>query len=768
MGSPDRSIRFKIFSLLLIPLSSLVAVWLFAAVTSADDGLNYFRSRAESTTLLTPTAGALFGLEAEQQVSVQYIATGRPSGTTRLGTQRTKTDAAIAELNKAIASDGFQNWARPEVRSLAEEVSQGLQQLADLREKVDRGGSDWRTVLADYNTLIDEVNSFGDRLPNKVTAEVYEFGIKAIALTRPRSLIIRETALVSGALVKGRPTAADRRLFAATVAHQRALLNDLLPKLPSNAQAQLEDLLATPAFVRLRSLEDQIIATPRPRVTTAEWQATAGKVDEDYQKLTEAMILDMSEITESAASDIILRLVITAVLGLAAVIGGGFLSIRLGRRLAAELASLRTSVLTLSDERLPDIVDRLSRNEDVDVEREAFVLPASTTAEIDQVGRAFAKVQRTAIEAASGQAELRRRIGLIFLNLARRNQSLLRRQLKLLEDMQRKVSSPETLDGLYKVDHLTTRMRRHAEGLIILAGSAPGRSWRHPIPIIDLVRAAVSEIEDYKRIKVEQMPQISIDGAAVADVIHLLAELAENATAFSPPPSRAHIRGDVVGHGYVLEVEDRGLGMEPDQLAEINERLSRPPTFDLADADRIGLFVVARLAAQHDIRVSLRKSPYGGTTAVVLLPHSLIAQASGDPDAPPPPTADEPAEQVPVPEITEGSSRRSGSHRRIIELPPPPAAPSQPPVQPVQRKPAATAGTYGGLPRRLRQASLTPQLRDQQPAEEHDAPAVERSPEEVRSRMASIQRGWARGRSTPVQREGRRDASKKTGPEEKG
>ncbi|ROO87926.1 histidine kinase/DNA gyrase B/HSP90-like ATPase [Actinocorallia herbida] len=770
MSSHQRSIRFKIFTLLLIPLSSLVVVWVFAAVTSVGDGLNYFRSKAESTTLITPTSAALFMLETERQVSVQYVAANRAAGGTGLAPQRAKTDATVTALNAAIASDDFQGWARTELKTVAAETGTGLQKLAELRAKVDRG-VDWRTVMGDYDALIEQVDGLVEQLPNKVTAEVYQAGIDGTTFARVRSMITHETTLLSGAMAKGRPTAADRRLFAAIVAHQRATAQELLPRLPVESRSAAEQVLATPAAVRLKRMEDQIIAGTRPAVSLAEWQETSAQVQVEHQRVLLQMSTGITTLTDEVTSDIILRLVLTGVLGLATVFGGGFLSIRLGRRLAAELTSLRGSVLTLSDERLPDVVDRLSRNEDVDIESESIAPPPSTTTEVGQVGQAFAKVQRTALEAATGQAELRRRIALIFLNLARRNQSLVRRQLKLLEELQRKVSAPETLDGLYKVDHLTTRMRRHAEGLIILAGGAPGRSWRKPIAIVDLVRAAVSEIEDYKRVKVEQMPPISIDGGAVADVVHLVAELAENATAFSPPPSRVLVRGDVVGHGYVLEVEDRGLGMEPELLAEINERLSKPPTFDLADADRIGLFVVGRLAAQHGIQVSLRKSAYGGTTAVVLLPHSLIAKDSGEPDTPPPPAADERLERTSVPEPVDEPRRDRDARWKAAEPAPvpAPAAPPVPPALQAGQAPAATAGTYGGLPRRNRQASLNPQLRDEPAAvEERETPVVERSPEEVRSRMSSIQRGWARGRTAPVQRGGRTDANRNTEPGREG
>jgi signal transduction histidine kinase len=173
-------------------------------------------------------------------------------------------------------------------------------------------------------------------------------------------------------------------------------------------------------------------------------------------------------------------------------------------------------------------------------------------------------------------------------------------------------------------------MRRQAEGLIILSGAPAGRAWRKPVPMHDVVRGSVAEVEDYTRVTVMPMSDASLLGTAVADVIHMLAELVENATVFSPPSTRVNIRGDMVGRGFAIEIEDRGLGMTPEAREEINLRLIDPPEFNLADSDRLGLFVVSRLAVRHDIKVALRRSPYGGTTAVVLLPHPLVIPAGRD------------------------------------------------------------------------------------------------------------------------------------------
>ncbi|GAB3839482.1 sensor histidine kinase [Dactylosporangium cerinum] len=323
-------------------------------------------------------------------------------------------------------------------------------------------------------------------------------------------------------------------------------------------------------------------------------------------------------------------------MGLLAVILSLVLSVRIGRSLARRLDGLRAAALELADERLPSVVSRLRRGVQVDVAAEAPPLRLGTD-EIGQVGEAFNSVQRTAVASAVEESSVRQGMNEVFLNIARRSQTLLHRQLSLLDGMERRTSEPDDLADLFRVDHLATRMRRHAEDLVILAGAAPGRGWRNPVSVIDVVRGAVSEVEDYARVQVQQIGEGAVVGRAVGDIIHLLAELIENATAYSPPHTRVNVTGQLVPNGFVVEVEDRGLGMSEQAIVEANRRLVEPPEFDPANSARLGLFVVAQLAARHGVRVVLRSSPFGGVTAVALLPTDLVvAQPSAVPSPLPP------------------------------------------------------------------------------------------------------------------------------------
>jgi signal transduction histidine kinase len=229
------------------------------------------------------------------------------------------------------------------------------------------------------------------------------------------------------------------------------------------------------------------------------------------------------------------------------------------------------------------------------------------------------------VQAAVSEARVRRGINDVFRNLARRSQSLLERQMALLDALERRAAEPDDLAGLFRLDHLTTRMRRHAENLIVLAGDSPRRAFRDPVPFVDVLRAAAAEVEDYTRV-ISRTPAALV-GPAVADVIHLLAEFVENATIFSPSNTEVRMTGDLVANGYAVDIEDRGQGMLAEQLAAVNASLADPPMFDLSGSDQLGLFVAAQLARRHGIRVTLRQSGYGGVTAIALIPRDLVVLA---------------------------------------------------------------------------------------------------------------------------------------------
>ncbi|NYV78951.1 sensor histidine kinase KdpD, partial [Streptomyces sp. UH6] len=353
----------------------------------------------------------------------------------------------------------------------------------------------------------------------------------------------------------------------------------------------------------------------------------------DRVQTTLREIADHAAHTDPSGSGPLTRALFTpagaaVLLGLLAVAASLVISVRIGRGIVADLVGLRNSALEIARRKLPQAMRKLRAGEEIDVHAEAPHGPPAED-ETGQVAEALGTVHRAALRAAVERAELAGGISGVFVNLARRSQVLVHRQLALLDGMERRAEDPDELSDLFRLDHLTTRMRRHAESLIILSGAAPGRAWSRPVSLTNVVRAAVSEIEDYARVDVRQLAEAAVTGAAVADLTHLLAELVENAAQFSPPHTKVRVTGEAVGNGYAVEVEDRGLGMGPQTLADANRRIEQSEALDLFDSDRLGLFVVSRLAARHGIKVHLRPSPYGGTTAVVLLPRNLLHEETG-------------------------------------------------------------------------------------------------------------------------------------------
>jgi signal transduction histidine kinase len=436
--------------------------------------------------------------------------------------------------------------------------------------------------------------------------------------------------------------------------------------------------------------------------------------------------------------------------GLIVILAAAILMGSFARRLSRDISGLAAAARHLADEQSPQPAERLRGGSNAQADGSA-PRPQPKTAEIAQAAAAIARLQRAATTAAASEASLRDGLRQVFVSLARRNQSLLQRQLRLIDALEQKASDPAALADLFSLDHLTTRMRRHAESLAILSGAAPGRSWRDPVPAIDVIRGAMAEVEDYKRVTVLVGTEDAVAGPAVADMIHLLAELIENATLYSPSSTRVEVRAGRVANGFAVEVDDRGLGMEPEQLSEINQQLARPPDFDLADADRLGLFVGGTLAARHGVRISLRSSPYGGITAIVLMPNGIVVAAQETAPGTQPDTG--PASGMPAgPDLISAGALAVAGQRFA---PPALSAAEQPAAAPdgLARAGQPAASTHYGLPRRTRQANLSPHLRDSSPAAVRPAgpdsrpePSGARAPEGARDLAASLQSGWQRGR----------------------
>ena len=628
MGLRLRSIRTRIFLLVLIPVLSLIGLYGFATFLTARGAVNLGQASTIKSATGEPIGAFLSQIDAERPLALVYLSAPTGANLAVLQVQQNKTTLAATALSSALNSPDTMNNATPAEKHAIATLLTDVKGLPALRAQIRSQIISKPRALDAYNIMVSDAYSvLNQAILEQTDAALVSQGEAFVRMGRAEDLMLQESAIISGDLAARSFPAADRQLFTQLVGAHRALYNQTLPDLQPSYRAYYIHNISPQASAALATMENRLMSDTRvaspPPVQPQAWEAAVGGVATGLSKAATQASNQLTAQASSNSNGTYLELILAGGLGLLAVILSIFVSIVIGRGLIRELAALRQSALELANRQLPDVVRRLADGEDVDVSAEAPELPA-TSDEIGQVRQAFAAVQQTAVEAAVGQARLRQGISDIFRNLARRSQSLLHRQLALLDAMERRAREPEELEDLFRIDHLTTRMRRHAESLIILSGDAPARAWRRPVPFVDVLRAAVAEVEDYTRIKVTANTRAAISGPAVADVIHMIAELAENAVVFSPPNTPVLISGDVVGRGFAVEIEDRGLGLGDERRAELNDLLENPPPFDLSGSDQLGLFVASQLAKKHNIRISLRGSPYGGTTAIVLIPNTLV------------------------------------------------------------------------------------------------------------------------------------------------
>lgn len=367
-------------------------------------------------------------------------------------------------------------------------------------------------------------------------------------------------------------------------------------------------------------------------ITPETWTAAATAKFDGYttveDELVDKAVTEAADISSSARTDAIVNAAIVLVALLAAFILAGLMA----RQMSRSMLRLRNAAFGIAEQRLPSLVDQLSRTDPGRVDTRVQPIPINSQDEIGEVARAFDQVHREAVRLAAEQAMLRGNVNAIFTNLSRRNQSLIEGQLTLITDLENNEADPDQLESLFRLDHLATRMRRNGENLLVLAGEEPGRRWNQPVPLVDVLRAASSEVESYERIELSGVPETEIHGQSVTDLVHLLAELLENATMFSSPQTKVRVTATRLPDSRVMiEIHDKGIGLTAEDFADINHKLANPPTVDAAVSQRMGLFVVGRLADRHGIRVQLRPSgEQAGTTSLVMLPDAITHGGGGE------------------------------------------------------------------------------------------------------------------------------------------
>ncbi|MEV6050608.1 nitrate- and nitrite sensing domain-containing protein [Streptomyces sp. NPDC052107] len=419
----------------------------------------------------------------------------------------------------------------------------------------------------------------------------------------------------------------DIETKAAAMAQQAKSQNPNYVAPPSKPQDMVTDLatLDSPSPAALQQLTLK-------GITPQNWWAVNTLKFDAYRQIESDMadkaVNEASDIADNAkTSAFITGAVVVVALLLAFILAGA-----VARQMSRSMRQLRNAAFGIAEQRLPMLVDQLSRTDPGRVDTRVAPIPITTKDEIGEVARAFDQVHREAVRLASEQALLRGNINAIFTNLSRRNQSLIEGQLTLITDLENNEADPDQLENLFKLDHLATRMRRNGENLLVLAGEEPGRRWDQPVPLVDVLRAASSEVEQYERIELSGVPEAEIHGRAVTDLVHLLAELLENATTFSSPQTKVRVTATRLPDGRIMiEIHDKGIGLTAEDFADINHKLANPPTVDAAISQRMGLFVVGRLSDRHGIRVQLRPSgEQAGTTSLVMLPDAITHGGGGE------------------------------------------------------------------------------------------------------------------------------------------
>ncbi|MFF6947914.1 nitrate- and nitrite sensing domain-containing protein [Streptomyces iakyrus] len=758
------SIRLSLVLLALVPSVTLAAMWGVTTIQMFSEGL-----RLRDQTELSRSTGAMgtdatLALQRERSLSAAWLASPKGSRAA-LDAQREETDKAVAKLvGQADAIEKAPSRISDRLYSVLGSVGS----LEYYRDQVDDPTDiTAQQALDQYSSIIDDQIHAFQELSQVDDGDLTSQAGPLVGLEHAAELVSREDAQLTLAWPTGHLDDETWTQFTELVNTRRWLVKDqVVPQLTGSAKAQTERILASRDWQTLQSVEDQVLASRNAGAASdrialpdaqKRWSGAMDTLSEQYAGLIQQQTTGLLQRSADKADALLLKAALLSAGGLLALLLCVGMSWRITRSLSRRLRGLRRAAVSLAQERLPDVVARLERGETVD--------PESATTELDyghdelgQVARAFNTAQRTAVHTAVELADTRRGFQKIILGIARQSQNLVNLQLSKLDTLEREHTDPDILKGLYELDSTASQLRRYEENLVIVSGERPGRSWSEPVALVDILRSAVGEVAEYQRVEVLTEEEVYVAPPAVADVIHLLAELIDNATAYSPAPGPVTVRAQMVAKGLAVEVEDRGLGMSEEDYASFNEQLAVPPQFDvvaLADDLRLGMFVIGRLAHRHGIAVTLRSSPYGGTTAIVLVPHEIVVrEAPGggvrDADAP----EDEKAavngrdaadaERGETPQGTERAVGPAAEPRPLVAARTASAAPSAAASAPREVVPRQDG--LAPLPRRVPQTSLVEELREESAPAGDDGSLDDFTAEAAASSLAGFQRGTLRAR----------------------
>ncbi|MCI2419454.1 nitrate- and nitrite sensing domain-containing protein [Saccharopolyspora sp. K220] len=670
------TIQARLLTIALVPSVAALLVGVGLSGYLIFQGLNVHGYAGKLAAAAEPSGRFVVDIQDERQLTLLLLS-DRAQNRTQLDDARRETDIALSEMD--TIAEGLADASPDEAAATIEEFRGQLAAVREVRKQVDSGPGDLNAVYGFYNGLVDSLNmsmrAYARAAPDSTVA--YE-QLMAVDLLDAADSMARGHALAMARTTSGM-TQEQYHEYIHQIGAFHDNLNSLVPRMTPTEQQHYKDIQKGPAWQRIDGVQDaleaagsqansgQIIRLP---VSTRDWQSSAHDLAGQLNSLSGEHSGYAASIGASMARATLITSLVTGSLIVVIALVVFLVALRLSHRLVRRLTRLRDETLAMSEQELPNVVARLRAGTQVDVENEVPWLSHGND-EIGQVANAFNQAQRTAIAATVQEAETRHGVRSVFLNIAHRSQVMVHRQLQVLDKAERKLEDPDQLELLFQLDHLATQSRRNAENLIILGGERPGRQWRNPVLLHDVVQGAVAETEFYARVEINRLPDISVQGRVVADLVHLIAELVDNATAFSPPESRVEVRGNVVGKGIIVEIEDQGIGLEPEKLEVLNKMLGTRPDFAvmaLSDEAQMGLFVVAQLSARHGIKVTLRESAYGGIRALVLLPTSVVVDRADQSDrldqAGRPELSNPAAETGPQPAVAEGRKTRSKIPRK--------------------------------------------------------------------------------------------------------
>ncbi|MCX4095561.1 ATP-binding protein [Nocardia sp. alder85J] len=730
-------IRTRVLAIALVPSAALLLTASGTVTVLTVQAYSAQQLADYRKTVIAPLLRFIGTVQDERGASLLAV-TGAGSQADLPGT-RQRLDLALAETARISAKGA--SLDRAGISRFTTEFGNLVARLPDLRRSVDQRQAGIADVDSYYTRMIAAIADGGrdSSVHSSPSNDALAAEITGTALVLAADNHSRAVGLLAAGLAADDLDQAQRRSLTQLLGSYRNALESTAPQLLPSVEADYHALTGGPDWRLATAAEDQIADTGNLSLPNAQWQAAEQAVGGRLGAMLDSQYHRSADRSAEVAARSFTRSVLAGGALLIVTLAALAAALTLASRLVRRLRTLRTASLELAQQRLPEIIDRIRRGEEVDTAAAAAVVDSGGD-EIGEVSAAFAVAQRAAIDGAVAEARTREGFNRVFLDIAFRSQALVRRQLDVLDVAESEQADPAHLRLLYRLDHLATRARRNAENLLILGGRQPGRRWREPVLLEDVVRSAVSETEGFTRVTTVRLPEVGVLGAGVADLIHLLAELIDNAASFSPPDAPILVHGSVVAHGLAVEITDQGLGIAFDEREQLNRLLCEPPEFHemaLSGRRRLGMFVIGQLARRHEISVRLNESAYGGVTAVVLLPRTLLHRTDTESDHVE--TSRTTAEFVTT-TVTHrlgaalGGPDRPGSGGAVHALPP------------LFPDPAAEIGKPP-LPRRSRQQSLAPQLAgDQVVADTAVGPA--RTADAARASMAALQRGTRRAHAS--------------------